>query len=137
MYKLEEPTWDFGLYISNLYLSMNFHCRFALLLEYMSFSEEIRTFFSFLVPHLHPRHMEIPRLGDELELQLPTYTAIAMWIWAALAAYTTAHDSTRSLTHWERPGIEPSSSWILIRFVSTAPQLDLQWELFSFYFFLF
>ena len=29
-------------------------------------------FFSFLWPHL--RHMEVPRLGVELELQLPAYT---------------------------------------------------------------
>ena len=42
--------------------------------------------------------MEIPRLGVELKLQLP--------------AYTTAHGSARSLTHWARPGIEPSSSWM-------------------------
>ena len=30
------------------------------------------TFFVFL--RLHPQHMEVPRLGVELELQLPTYT---------------------------------------------------------------
>ena len=29
------------------------------------------------------------------------------------------------LTHWVRPGIEPSSSWILFGFVSSAPQLEL------------
>ena len=35
-------------------------------------------FFVFLGPY--PRHMEIPRLGVELELQLPAYaTATAMW----------------------------------------------------------
>ena len=30
--------------------------------------------------------------------------------------------NTGSLTHWARPGIEPTSSWILVRFVSTEPQ---------------
>ena len=30
------------------------------------------------------------------------------------------------LTYWVRPGIEPTSSWMLIRFVSTAPQWELQ-----------
>ena len=39
--------------------------------------------FVFLGPHL--RHMEIPGLGVQLELQLP--------------AYTTAHSNARSLTH--------------------------------------
>ena len=29
------------------------------------------------------------------------------------------------LTHWERPGIEPASSWILVRFTSTEPQREL------------
>ena len=29
------------------------------------------------------------------------------------------------LTHWARPGIEPSSSWILVGFVSAAPQSEL------------
>ena len=31
-------------------------------------------------PRLHPWHMEVPRLGGELELQLPAYaTATATW----------------------------------------------------------
>ena len=39
-------------------------------------------------------------------------------IWAVSAAYTTDHGNTRSSTHWARPGIEPSSSWMLVRFVN-------------------
>ena len=66
-----------------------------------------------------PHHMEFPRLGAESELQLPaTATATATWIWASSVTYTTAHGNTRSLTHWERPGIKPRSSWILVRFVN-------------------
>ena len=42
---------------------------------------------------LHPRHMEVPRLGVELELQLPE--------------------------------IEPTSSLILVGFISAAPQWEL------------
>ena len=30
----------------------------------------------------------------------------------------TAHSNARSLTHWMRPGIEPTSSWILVRFIN-------------------
>ena len=37
--------------------------------------------------------MEVPRLGDELELQLPAY------------AYTTAHSYAGSLAHLVGPGI--------------------------------
>ena len=36
------------------------------------------------------------------------------------------HGNARSLTHCTRPEIEPTSSWILVRFVSTAPQQELQ-----------
>ena len=36
------------------------------------------------------------------------------------------------LTHWVRPGIEPASSWLLFRFVTTQPQQ----ELLAFLFFL-
>ena len=37
---------------------------------------------------------------------------------ATSATYTTAHGNARSLTRYMRPGIEPGSSWILVRFVS-------------------
>ena len=30
--------------------------------------------------------------------------------------YTTAHGNARSLTYWVRPGIKPTTSWILVRF---------------------
>ena len=52
-----------------------------------------------------------PGQGVESELQL--------------SAYTTAHSNTGSLTHWARPGIEPTFSWILLGFVSIAPWLEL------------
>ena len=37
---------------------------------------------------------------------------------AASATSTTAHSNTGSLTHWVRPGIEPATSWFLVRFVN-------------------
>ena len=40
-------------------------------------------------------------------------------IWAASATYTTAHSNTGSLTHGARPGIEPVSSWMLVRFTNS------------------
>ena len=39
--------------------------------------------------------------------------------------WPTAHGNARSLTHWEGPGIEPESSWILVGFVSAEPQGEL------------
>ena len=35
--------------------------------------------------------------------------------WATSANYTPAHSNDGSLTHWEKPGIEPLSSWTLCR----------------------
>ena len=32
--------------------------------------------------------------------------------------YTAACDKTGSLIHWARPGIEPASSWVLVRFLT-------------------
>ena len=33
--------------------------------------------------------------------------------------------NTRSLTHWARPGIESTSSWILVGFITAEPQREL------------
>ena len=71
--------------------------------------------------------MEVPRLGAELELQLPAYTtATASQIQASSVIYTTAHGKFGSLTHGERPGIKPTFSWILVGFITTELQQELQ-----------
>ena len=67
--------------------------------------------------------MEVPRLGVESELL--AYTVIQLGVQAASLTYTTAHTNSGSLTHWARPGIKPASSWILVGFVSAAPQWEL------------
>ena len=46
-------------------------------------------------------------------------------IWAESAIYTTAHGNAGSSTHWVRPGMEPASSWMLVRYVSAEPQQKL------------
>ena len=66
-----------------------------------------------------PQHMEIPRLGAELELRLPAYaTATATLHPSCVCDLTIPHGNTGSLTHWARPGIELAYSWILVRFVN-------------------
>ena len=77
-------------------------------------------FFVFLGQH--PWHTEVPRSGVESELQSPAYPQPQQhWIWVVSTTYTTAHSNAGSLTHWVRLGIEPTSSWILVRFVSAEP----------------
>ena len=64
------------------------------------------------------------RLGVESELQLPTYTtATVRQDPATSVIYTTAHGYARS--HGARPGIEPESSWMLVGFITTGPQWEL------------
>ena len=46
-------------------------------------------------------------------------------IWAASAAYTTAHGNARSLTYRAKPGIKPSTSWLLGKVISAAPLQEL------------
>ena len=49
---------------------------------------------------LHQQHMEVPKLGAELELQLrPSTQPRQHWIQATPATYAAAHGNTRSLTH--------------------------------------
>ena len=44
---------------------------------------------------------------------------------AASVPYTVVSGNSRSLTHWARSGIEPATSWFLVRFVSGAPGREL------------
>ena len=58
--------------------------------------------------------MEVPRLGDKLELQLPVGAMPQQRrIQAVPVTYTAAH-------RW-RPRIEPATSWFLVGFVSAVP----------------
>ena len=62
---------------------------------------------------LHPRYMEVPRLGA----------------WIGAAGLRHSHGSAGSLTRRVRPGIQPISSWILVRFVAAEPWYPV-WILF-------
>ena len=69
---------------------------------------------------------KVLRLGVPLEQQqLPTYAAAMQ----DLSHVYDLHHSSRyrwTLNHWERPGMEPASSWLLVAFVTTEPQGDLR-----------
>ena len=65
---------------------------------------------------LHPWHTQVPRLGVQSELRLQQRQ-----IRALSATYTVAYGNAGSLTHWTGPGIEPTSSWILVEFVTDEP----------------
>ena len=72
------------------------------------------------------QHMEVPRLGAELELQLPAYApATATQDQSHFCNFTRAHGNTGSLTHWTRPGIKLASSHILVGFIIAEPQWEL------------
>jgi len=64
--------------------------------------------------------MEVPRLESQIAAQ-----AQQLGIHATSATYTTAHGTSISLTRGVRPGIEPVSSWMLVRFISAEPRPEL------------
>ena len=66
-----------------------------------------RSFLFFLFFRATPAAYGSPRLGAELELQLP--------------AYAIPHGNAESPTHWVRSGIEPKSSQIPLGFVTAEP----------------
>ena len=72
--------------------------------------------------------MEGPKLAIESEVLLPAYArATAMWDPSHVCNLN--HSNAESLTHWARPGIEPTTSWFLVGFVSTAPRWELPVQL--------
>ena len=88
-----------------------------------NFSDRVffRFIFVFLGPHLW--HMEVPRLGLKSKLQLQASTAAtAKGTRHGSATYTTAQGNPRSFTLWVGPGIEPTSSCILVRFITAGPE---------------
>ena len=52
-------------------------------------------------------------------------------IWAVSVNYTTTLSNAGSLTHWASPGIELTSSWILVGFVTAELQLELLFTFFK------
>ena len=74
-------------------------------------------FLSFVLLGPHPQHMEVPR-SNRIYSCWPTPEPQQCKIWAASVTYTTAHSNARSLTHWARPGMGPSTSWFLVGFVN-------------------
>ena len=81
---------------------------------------------SFLEPH--PQQMEVPSQGSNPNCSCwPTPQPQQHKIPAASAIYTTAHGNARSLTHWARPGIELTFSWILVGFVNHWATRELLW----------
>ena len=82
-------------------------------------------FFFFLGPHLW--HMEVPRLGVKLGPQLPAYTTdTATWDPTRVCNLYHSSQQYQILNPWARPGIERPSSWILVGFITTKPQWELQ-----------
>ena len=79
---------------------------------------------------LHLWHMEAPRPGVESDSPRPTPHQCQ--IQAASGTCTTAQGNARSSNHWARPGIEPASSWMLVRFISAEPQRELPIQLLNY-----
>ena len=78
---------------------------------------------------LHPQHTEVLGLGVNWSCNCrPIPQPQKRQIQATTASYTTAHGNAESLTQWTRPGIELTSSWILVGFVTVEPRWELPRE---------
>ena len=101
---LDEGSWKYSNHIKSL-MAFLFFISFL----YLAFGGRAA-----------PRHVEVPRLGVQSELQLLGYTT-------AIATQNPSHiyDLYHSSTHRAMPGIKPASSWILAGFISTEPQREL------------
>ena len=58
-----------------------------------------------------------------------------MWDPSTSATYNTAHSKAGPLTLWARPGLEPASSWILVKIVTAELWRELRKAGFCFCFF--
>ena len=79
-------------------------------------------FILFIYLGLHLQHME----GSNQSCSCwPTPQSQQCQISVASVMYTIAHSNSGSSTHWARQGIKPSSSWILVGFITIEPQREL------------
>ena len=70
--------------------------------------------------------MEVPRLGVELELQLPTYaTATAMPDPSQVCNLHHSPQQCQTLNPLSKARDQILTSWFLVGFVSAAPQWEL------------
>ena len=88
------------------------------------------SFFFFLFLWLHLRYMKDPSLEVKSEPQLPSY-AIETWVRAASVTCTSEGSNAKSLTPCVRPGINPKSSRILIRFLTHWTTIIILYHIFS------
>ena len=76
---------------------------------------------------LHPQHMEVLRLGVQLELQLLTYARATATL--GLSRICKLHHSSRQcriLNPLSKARDRTRKLWFLVGFVSSAPQWELQ-----------
>ena len=79
--------------------------------NYLQQLQKTHSFFFFLQSHLW--HMEVPRLGSNQSCSFqPTPQPQQCQIPATAATYNTVCSNAGSLTHWARPGIQPTYSQI-------------------------
>ena len=110
-----------------IWLSTNQDCRFLIIIL-------PDFFFLFCFLGQQVQHMEVPRRGVELELQLPAYTT-ATAMPDSSCIHNLLHRSQQCwiLTHWAKPGIKPASSRILVGFITAEPWQELPVTVFNEY----
>ena len=100
-------------------------------------TRELLEQFTFKITHSQALSMGLlPSISDIIIKSILSILSFFFFLRAAHEAYggsqargliytSLHHSNARSLTHWARPGIEPTTSRFLVGFVSTLPQQKL------------
>ena len=108
-----SPTWDFNLIVFNPFFKAAF---LPVCLPSPSLPFFLTFFFFFCLFKAAPMAYGSSQESNQRCSHQPTPQQ--HWIRAMSATYTTAHSNDWSLPNQARPGIEPSSSWILVGFIT-------------------
>ena len=84
----------------------------------------LKTFFPSFGAPAHPPHLRVFSLYTPPLSQLPICPSQSS-LQPSIFLWHTPQFTAMPLTHWVRPGIEPTSSWILVGFISDEPQQEL------------
>ena len=103
--------------------SIFFPCWFSpdLPIDLIQFSLSLFFFFFFVFLGLHCgiwRFQARGQIGATVSGLCHSHRNLGSRIWGRSVTYTTARGKPGSLTHRVRPGIEPVTSWLLVRFIN-------------------
>ena len=121
--KIWLPYHHINLQCTNVMtLCAYIYCEIIILVELVNTSITSHSYHFFLFLFFFsgpPAAYGSSQARDQIGASAEAYTtATATRDLSHISIYAAAYSSTRSLTHWVRPGFEPTPLWILVRFLT-------------------